>query len=261
MTALATDQTRCGSAPEPGLRARFQVRDWAAIGLGLETSDAWRDWARTGLERPTPAAPSAAMPALLRRRITAIGQSALRAAYPLARADARYILCSRHGEFRRTLSLLQSIARGEESSPADFSLSVHNALAGLLSIATSNHAGHTAVAAGADSFGFGLVEALGCLREHSDQPVLLVYFDEALPSPYSELPDVHNEPGVALALLLAPADFSSGDITVSAEPASCLDGRVSATNQAVGFLQFLLSERTESEARGDRMIWRWHRNA
>jgi hypothetical protein len=248
-------------APTHYLFGRFRLLDWAAVGLGLETREEWRDWARTGTRGEVTPSPTPAIPALLRRRVTPIGQAALRAAYPLARANARYVLCSRHGEFQRTLGLLRSVANREESSPAEFSLSVHNALAGLLSIATGNHVGHTAIAAGVDSFGFGLVEALGCLVEQPEEPVLLVYFDEALPAPYDELPDVHDEPGIALALLLAPAEMTSDDLAFSAEPCTGSDPHASASSQALGFLEFILSDRTALETRGSRMVWRWERGS
>src|SRR5262249_34348958 len=156
MTSVTAARLHLTGMSAPPMRARFLLRDWAAIGLGLETKDQWRAWASGAA--PSPATDSSEpVPSLLRRRVTPIAQRALRAAFSLAHGETRYVFCSRHGEFRRTLGLLQSIARREESSPAEFSLSVHNALVGLLSIATGNHAGHTAIAAGPDSFGFGLV--------------------------------------------------------------------------------------------------------
>ena len=92
--------------------------------------------------------PSDPVPLLLRRRVSAIGQQALRAAWGLpAAAEARLIFASRHGEFSRTLSILDALANDQPVSPADFTLSVHHALAGLLSIAQRNRLGHTAIAA------------------------------------------------------------------------------------------------------------------
>jgi len=60
--------------------------------------------------------------------------------------------------------MLEQVAT-EDGVAGDFSLGVHNALAGLLSVSTRNHGGHTALAAGIDSFGFGLMEAAVCLLE------------------------------------------------------------------------------------------------
>ena len=97
------------------------------------------------------------VPLILRRRVTPIGQAALRAAWAIPGIEqARFVFASRNGEFDRSLAMLTALAAGDSPSPADFSLGVHNALAGLLSIATRNSAGHTALAAGLDSFGHGL---------------------------------------------------------------------------------------------------------
>src|SRR6516164_4833273 len=142
------------------------------------------------------------MPMMLRRRLGPLGQRAIAAAYETgADAGARYIFASRHGDLRRTATLLASLAARETLSPAEFSVSVHNAFAGLLSIATQATAGHTAIAAGPDSFAFGIVEAVGCLMAAPAERVLLVYCDEAPPVPYGELSIATGE-GLALALLL-----------------------------------------------------------
>ena len=139
---------------------------------------------------------------------------AFRASYALSeQRTARFIFCSRYGESDRTLRILHSLAAKEPISPADFSLSVHNALAGLLSIAWGNTAGHTAISAGADSFGYGLLEAIACLNEGSGEPVMLVYFDDLLPQPYDEVAD-GAETCVALAMLLKPPGHDGGEFAL-----------------------------------------------
>ena len=134
---------------------RFSVADWMAIAPGRSTRDAWIAWANGGEPAGEPAANlTAQLPSSLRRRVTPIGQAGFAAAHVLG-ADSRHariVFCSRHGEFSRTLALLQALAADEPLSPADFSLSVHNALLGLLSIAWKNSAGHSSIAAGPDSF-------------------------------------------------------------------------------------------------------------
>ena len=134
-----------------------------ACGPGRETQADWLAWAVGATVPAEPSRLPVALPAILRRRVTPVGQMAFRAACALSVPDAaRFIFCSRHGEFQRTLGILTALATGEPVSPAEFSLSVHNALAGLLSIAWHNRAGHTTIAAGADSFGSALIEAASC---------------------------------------------------------------------------------------------------
>lgn len=163
----------------------------------------WAVWEGDRLisDAPPPVKP---LPASLRRRITPIGRRVLEAAWMLCaglEAEApRIVLSSRHGEYARTLGLLQSLAEGEDVSPAEFSLAVHHGLAGLLSIATGNRAGHTAIAAGGDTLGAALTEAAACLAS-GDSRVLLLHFDEAPPPDYAAAGG-GSEPAVAFALLL-----------------------------------------------------------
>ena len=148
---------------------------------------------------------NAAVPVSLRRRVTPIGQAALRHAWALPQVEqARFVFASRNGEFDRTLTMLTQMAEGEPPSPADFSLGVHNALAGLLSVATHNRNGHTALAAGIDSFGFGLLEAVAGLHEAPEHKTILVYFDTPLPQDYPCGSPVMAADALALALLLVP---------------------------------------------------------
>jgi len=129
-------------------------------------------------------------PTILKRRVSPLGREALLAAFGLPDVGAsRFVLSSRHGEFGRTQALLSALADGEPLSPADFSLSVHHGLIGLLSIATGNRLGHTAVAAGRESFAYGLLEAAAAATERPGQPMALVHFDAhvvTLPTSISE---------------------------------------------------------------------------
>src|ERR1700677_3515966 len=142
---------------------RFSVVQWIACAVGLDKPDDPVVWGSGSALEAAEDHPQATLPPLLRRRVTALGKMAFKAAFDLSALEpARFIFCSRHGEFQRTLSILTTLATGEAVSPAEFSLSVHNALAGLLSIAQHNTGGHTAIAAGADSFHAGLIEAASC---------------------------------------------------------------------------------------------------
>jgi hypothetical protein len=242
-------------------RLRFRVADWMACSPVLQERQEWLAWARGAAPEAVPAAPPV-LPASLRRRVSAVGQMMFRAIYGLHDVPrARFVFCSRHGEYRRTKALLDAVAAREAPSPADFSLSVHNALAGLLSIAWKNDAGHTAVAAGSDSFGFGLLEAAACLAAQPDEPVLLAYFDEPLPDDYAAFRD-GEEAGLALALLLLPGCGDDGDLFVSCEVKRAGDpARPPPMEQALDFLRFLLSGEGERMSPGGAVRWRWRRAA
>jgi len=215
------------------------------------------DWRASCVARAPSSAPTLApLPALLRRRVSAVGQEALQAAWTLQPPPAaRFVFCSRHGEFDRTLRLLKALATREELSPADFNLSVANALAGLLAIASKNTAGHTAIAAGDDSFAFGLLEAATCLASRSDEQVLLVYFDDPLPAEYSELADGQQSATVLAALLGQPRG-AGDDILLS--PISAVDcaKRPRTPSHARDFLCFL-TEGKETLSAGRQIGWRY----
>jgi hypothetical protein len=195
------------------------------------------------------------VPLLLRRRVSPIGQAALHAAWALPQVEhARFIFASRHGEFDRTLTMLEQLAAEDGPSPADFSLGVHNALAGLLSVSTQNRRGHIALAAGVDSFGFGLIEAAACLLERPEEPVMLVYYDAGLPPGYPDTVPACAEATLALALVLVPPPQATRLVMMTATPVAATElGEAAATV----FLRFLRTIVPEASATGECMNWTW----
>jgi len=205
--------------------------------------------------------PGPALPSSLRRRVTPIGRKALDVAWTLVAGQTgsqpKIVLSSRHGEYTRTFDVLTALAETGEVSPAAFSLSVHHALAGLLSIAADNRAGHTAIAAGGESFGYGCLEAATSLAEGAGR-VLLLHFDEALPEAYREIGGA-AEDSLALALLLAPEDEDGAGerIALSFAPSA----PPGADSLALCFARLLDGGVTETHATGERLSWRWSRAA
>ena len=225
------------------------------IHLSLRGWVAWAPdgWLRSGAEG---AAANGPAPTILRRRVTKIGRTALEAAWEISDLkDARFVFASRHGEFERTLSLLETITEQRDVSPAEFTLSVHNALAGLLSIARHNRSGHTAIASGRQSFASGLLEAISSLEEFPSQPIVFVYYDEPLPGPYADF----NEPAegpVAIALVMAKTG-SGSEITISCEPIA--KGSETANNLEAEILRFLTGSVVETTMVGQGLGWHFRR--
>jgi hypothetical protein len=204
---------------------------------------------------PDPDAPPSPVPLLLRRRVGPIGQAVLRAAWAMPHVDrARFVFASRHGEFDRTLTMLEQVADNDGPSPADFSLGVHNALAGLLSVCTGNRRGHVAIAAGVDSFGFGLMEAAACVLEQPDEPVVLAYYDVGLPPGYPDTVPARAETTLALAVTLVSQHQAQRRVVMTAAPATQAEPGEAA---AAVFLRFLRATAPEAAATGERMTWRW----
>lgn len=136
-----------------------------------------------------------------RRRLSRLARGALHCALRVAPpGDLRLVYASRHGESDRTIGLLRDLASGVDVSPAAFSMSVHNAVPGLLSILAGNRAPISAVAAGSESFGYGLLAAAAAWKADPAQQVLFLYGEDRLPELWA--PFVPEVPPHALALLL-----------------------------------------------------------
>lgn len=99
--------------------------------------------------------------------------------------DFRIVFASRHGEAERTLTVLQDIAAGAEVSPILFSISVHNAVPGLFSILGGNKAPVSALAAGAESLGYGLLEAFTAWKSDPSSPVLFLFGEDRVPDTWA----------------------------------------------------------------------------
>jgi len=164
---------------------------------------------------------------------------------------ARVVLASQHGELSYAVSMLRALATAEPVSPALFSLSVHNAPAGLFSILRGDRSGSTAVAAGEETLGEGLVEAYGQLDE-SDEPVLFLYGDAPLPVEYrvfAERPD----PQRVLALLLAPG----AERTLALESSPAREANACPEQQSDAFFRHL-EDRRPGGWTGAERSWSWH---
>ncbi|WP_374371261.1 beta-ketoacyl synthase chain length factor [Dongia sp.] len=237
---------------------QFSVQDWSAWSPGRLGKSAWRNWAIGAPVEPAAAPePTAKLPMQLKRRATRIGQKALEMALAIPDADAaKMVVASRHGEYDHTVAILSSLADREPVSPAEFSMSVHHGLAGLLSIHTGNRLGHVAVAAGIDTFCNGLIEAALCLAETPEIPVLLIYYDAPLPEAYAPFQDESEAAlPLAAAFLLRPCAETGLALHYHRSQAP----ERARENQALAFLRLLLSDAADAECQGEHMIWRWSR--
>lgn len=173
------------AASDSACAVRFSVSGWSAWAPGLTEASAWRDWATapflpSGPERPE----LAAFPPLLRRRAERLARMALHTTGQLrSAAAAPMIFASARGEVGRGVQLLQELAREGRVSPGPFSLSVHNAVAALDSIAHADSSNYSAIAAGAETAEAAIIEACALLGDGHTQ-VLVTVYDDHLPEIY-----------------------------------------------------------------------------
>lgn len=185
----------------------FNIDRWHAWAPGIDNPEAWSRWAAAPWQPP--AGPDSQpdvsfLPAMQRRRLSPLARMAFAVAWPLAEeyGPMPLVYASRHGETPRNYELLCELARGEELSPTQFSLSVHNAIIGLWSIMRSDTSEMCALSTEADGLEHALLEACALLDEGAPQ-VLLVITEGVQPEPYRPWIDDAPFP-YALALVISP---------------------------------------------------------
>jgi len=133
------------------------------------------------------------VPPLERRRLTGIERAAISVAwkvYPHGE-EVPVVFASRWGEIGTTIKLMKQCHDDGEMSPAAFSVSVHNAAPGALSLLTKNRAPYTAIAARGKSREMGWIEATSMKGR-----VVFIYAEENTPEFYR---GEFNDPVVSLA--------------------------------------------------------------
>lgn len=187
------------------------IKDWRAWCPAAVTVEQWRTLLSSPANIDLDAALSpdvTAIPAMLRRRLNTMGKAAASTLLPLIQQadNPAIVYCSRHGEIRRTETVLQDIITDTPVSPTAFSLAVHNAMCGVLSINQKLTSNITAIAAGDEAVVPTLLEAMGLLHSGTTQ-VICVWCDDITPSAYANYTQQPSIPYVVSVLLqLQPDD-------------------------------------------------------
>jgi len=239
------------------------LRSWAAWSPGREDERAWRAWAARPVALEREGQPEVAfLPALLRRRCSTLTRIMLATGFGCCdaadRANARTVFASRHGNINESISLFERLSRGQPLSPARFSHTVHNAQAGLFSIAAENRLPSSSLAAQDDTFACGFVEALTHLQREPERAVLLVMADIPLDPTFSPLVD---EPVAAYGLGLLLANDGDGQKIAFSSAASDAPPAPRAWPEAMEFLRWLIGAEPDLELGSGRVRWSWSRVA
>lgn len=173
------------------------------------------------------------------------------------RKNIPVVFCSRHGEVRRSIEILEPLARDEPISPAAFSLSVHNAISGLYSIASVDTAPMTALAGGADGAAQGLIEACAQVAAGSEE-VLLVSYDEPLPEIYQAYRDAPETPYAWAWLITAPQGRA---YSLSWQAPSAMDAEPETEAFGLRMMRCFLSDAEQQTLSGQGKQWHWRRHA
>jgi hypothetical protein len=219
------------------------LRKWSAWAPGCEGAQAWREWCALPGPIARDGRPEASfLPALLRRRCTPLTRIMLTVAFDCCseaeRAHVGSVFASRHGNINESIELLERLAQQLPLSPTRFSHSVHNAQAGLFSIAAGNRCASSSIAAEEDTFACGYLEALTFLERAPESSVLLVMADVPLAAAFAGLVD---EPAASYGLALHLATRGPGTrLEFGLEPPAGAPPRA-AWPDALEFLRWLES--------------------
>jgi hypothetical protein len=173
----------------------------------------WSVWPPLEDSELTQAELLSSIPKMLKRRLSPLARIVF-SAVGLCLEDIDHqiptVFSSTHGELARSFEMMKKIEAGEEVSPTSFSLSVHNAIAGLFSMAYKNKLQSTVVAPGEEGIAAAFIEALGLLQE-GEKEVLIVLYDEPLVDFYPSEPfqlSVDESSAVALCVSRIGAGIS-----------------------------------------------------
>lgn len=239
----------------------YAIKGWAACAPGLAAPADWQAWARSpSLPAGAAEAPLPEMPAMLRRRLGPLGRMAAQVAWHCQQEalGMPVVFASRYGDADRALKLLKDFAQDQPMSPADFALSVHNAIGAMYSIARADTGAYGSVAAGAASAAAGLIEAVGLLRDGAAE-VLLVCYDAPLPGEYAAFAD---EPACAWAWSwrVAAAEPGQPHFSLAWTPADTASARAGELPFGLDALRFCVGDAPAlvRESAGTRWTWSRH---
>ncbi len=250
------------------------IKDWSAWMPGINSAADWKQWASGQRQPQEGCIPDVSnIPPMLRRRLSSLGKMAASVSLPLLAASSSSttstpcVFSSRHGELTRTVGLLNSLAQPEALSPTHFSLSVHNAIGGIMAITRKDSSSITALAG---DLGAAFLEAAAILIEQDCEQILCVIYDEPVPAIYSHKNLGPSHP-YAIAFLLANEsmtteknDADNSQLTLSiCELSDCVltsnvQSHPSSIPQALTFLKYLLTtSASELLLPGDSHAWHW----
>ncbi|WP_394173868.1 beta-ketoacyl synthase chain length factor [Thalassotalea litorea] len=189
------------------------------------------------------------VPKIQRRRLSKFMKMALACAYEASITEdglvkpMQSVFTSRHGDLHKTSNLLLDLSEQEPLSPTAFSLSVHNAVAGLFTIFTANADASTTISAGANTLLMGLMDAYARIKSGMAEEMLFVHCDQVLPSIYEQYKD-EIQVDHALAFRMRVADNMSSGKGISLDELQGALSQESKLPQAIQFLGCLKRNRT-----------------
>ena len=158
------------------------------------------------------------VPLMLKRRLGTLGKAILPVYYTCAAncTNKPLVFSSNHGNIHLTYGLLKAMIEDDELSPTAFSLSVHNAIAGIISIIDENKNDIVAIAPGENGVLPALIEAIAIFNRQPDiNEIGIIFYDTFLPAFYLQHSDYQSNYSVFAACTLVNDCSKDNNFTVS----------------------------------------------
>lgn len=197
------------------------------------------------------------IPKNIQRRLTSLAKCVFNVAVNLVENNQSVpiVFSTSHGESNKSLEMLKELANNGEISPTTFSLSVHNAISGLFSMAYANNGEMTVIAPAEDGIVPAFIEALGLLHEKNNE-VLLVFYDEPLPDFYLSSIDNSNLGAVALALKVT---LTGEGLSLRLDKKSAVKNTGDHAFQIRTFRNFMRGDENSLILGNHRQSWEWRK--
>lgn len=231
------------------MRFDFIIRQWAV----------WPPLNDGGQKPDEASAILSAVPKMLKRRLSVLAGTVFCAAIqcrPQDNGPLPIVFSSSHGELAKSFAMMERLEAGEDISPTAFSLSVHNAIAGLFAMVCGNQLQSTVLAPGEEGMAPAFLEALGLLQEGAEQ-VLLVFYDAPVMTFYPTDPyRLSTEQSCALALRIANTGAGL-PLTMTTSLMIGDDGEQAW--QVPAFVRFLAGSQSTLTLASARRSWHWEK--
>lgn len=154
------------------------------------------------------------------------------------------IFASKNAELNRTFKIIRTF--DTDVSPAQFSMSVHNAIAGLLSVINHDNSVYTVIDSMSGTLETAIIEAISLLNTHKF--IKIIYFDESLPVELSESFASIDSP-IVLALIIQQGNNIELSCQQSTSDETCENFQ--------SLIEFLNGDIPEYSNNSPRLRWRW----
>ena len=229
----------------------FILSNWSAWTPGLESSN-------DSLITDASIGATESIPNMLLRRLTPLARAVFNVADQCVNKGEALpvVFSSAHGEICKSLTMLKAIQSEEELSPTAFSLSVHNAIAGLFSIAYGNTQEITVIASGQEGIAPAFIDALGMLHEGA-KDVLIVFYDEPIADFYPVAPFKLSHPFPCVLVLRIALSGHGMPLQFCRSNQSRDDGE--HILQLLAFIKFLITEERSLSLGNLGHSWTWNK--